>query len=745
MPLAAITKFSSIGAFAVLLILPAASFAAPQDEGRWSALINWPVNARNSLLTPQGKVMSASSGQYNIWDPELGLGNESRITFASQSDRILFGSSLVLIPETGKVLIAGGGDVIDPESYLEIFDPQSNSIQQIADLKHDHSQPAMTVLPSGEILISNDFDTSRTTSTVKINEVFSPASNQTRSLMTASDSSFINGNGFNRPSRQWVTPMGKIAGVENTSRGRLFTYDVEAQSLQPIENSLEKFSSSSVEVMYQPGKILNINKSLALAFKLDINSATPWIVEKLTRPLTRPRNTSTMTVLPNGNVMIAGGMSRPEMWNPDTEEWSLLAEFADNARSGPSSMLLKDGRVMLASYEQSTVEIFSPPYLFNSAGQEAVRPIITSAPDRAAYGSEVTVQHQSVSGVSRVTLIKTGKSQHQRFMELDFEETAGGIKVKMPEYATVATPGYYLMYLLDGDGVPSKGHIIKISDSVQVGGAYPVAIADTGTSNGNAVTLNVLSNDTGTGLSLVEVNQYSEQGGTAKISANQIVFTPKAGFSGSDAFWYVMQDSQGRRNAAKVTLSIISGQSNPYPTTTQDNVTTTTATQVTIDVLANDTGSGLQLNAPNAWSLNGGTVSLISNKLLYTSRSGFTGNDNIWYTFKDSQGRSNSGQVNITVNSGASSAYPVANADYYSTAINTGKNLNILANDTGGSWRGIDTLYQYTAKGGSTYKTPEGQVWYIPKAGFSGEDNFWYVMVDSEGRKNSAQVKINVN
>jgi hypothetical protein len=66
-------------------------------------------------------------------------------------------------------------------------------------------------------------------------------------------------------------------------------------------------------------------------------------------------------------------------------------------------------------------------------------------------------------------------------------------------------------------------------------------------------------------------------------------------------------------------------------------------------VLANDTGSGLQLSAPNAYSLNGGNVALVSNQIRYTPKAGFTGDDKLWYTFNDELGRTNWGEVTITV------------------------------------------------------------------------------------------------
>lgn len=276
---------------------------------------------------------------------------------------------------------------------------------------------------------------------------------------------------------------------------------------------------------------------------------------------------------------------------------------------------------------------------------------------------------------------------------------------------------------------------------------YPSAVADIVTATGSGrITIDALANDKGTGLTLNTPNAWSLKGGNVALVNNQLTYKPKADFNGQDKIWYTFEDNQGRSNFGVIIITVSgnSSKNSPYPKALQDNITTTTSKATVINVLANDTGVGLVLNAPNVWSLKGGRVSLKSNRLTYISKSGFTGNDKIWYVFKDAQGRSNSGQVNITVTSGSTKAFPVATPDYYSTAKNTGKNLNILANDTGSGKKAINALYQYTAKGGTTYKTPEGQVWYTPKTGFTGEDNFWYVMTDSLGRKNSTQVKITV-
>ena len=88
--------------------------------------------------------------------------------------------------------------------------------------------------------------------------------------------------------------------------------------------------------------------------------------------------------------------------------------------------------------------------------------------------------------------------------------------------------------------------------------------------------------------------------------------------------------------------------------------------------------------------------------------------------------------------------YPIANADNFTTPQNTARTLDILANDSTSGGIAIDTLFAYSAEGGSTARTSDGKVLYTPKAGFTGEDNFWYVMIDAQGRTNSAQVKVNV-
>ena len=721
--------------------------AAPQNEGRWGAEFPIPLPQNRPLLTPQGRVITLGFREISIWNPEAGTGANARNTFEPDNPiGSLATGSTVFLPNTGNILITGDGTMND----AAIFNPQTNRRETIADVNFNNALPELSTLPNGSIYVSGSFRS----------KIYSPTANAWRSLTGVSN--------LRLDSQNWLAPNGKIFTPGGVSPESLYYIDTTGNGESTaFAGSIGGKILPPVSVMYQPGKLYYPDGGVSAdnlgPVRVDITTPTPLLISVTDSRGYEAANAGDAIMLPNGKVMnivnpsnVSERSDELEIWNPNTLSWSLMSSVRESSPTGISFLrLLKDGRVFANvsnnPFSQSnppeteTVgRIFTPPYLFNSSGQLAQRPTITSAPAKGTYGNRVQVNHGTSDVITRVTLLKIDE---QRFQELAFDDFSGNVSVKLPSSPNVTPPGYYLMYLLNDKGVPSKGHIINITAQSQNAGAYPTATADIVTATGGSlITIDALANDRGTGLVLNKPNAWSQKGGNVALVNNKITYKPKVGFNGVDKIWYVFRDAQGRTNNGVITITVSGNSSNnsPYPVAKQDYVTTTTGTKTTINVLANDTGSGLVLNAPNVWSLSGGRVALVNNQLVYTSRTGFTGSDKIWYTFKDNQGRSNSGQVNITVKSASSTAFPVAKADYYITTKNTGKVLDILANDITSGGIAIDTLYSYTAKGGWTNKTTNGKVWYKPKTGFTGEDNFWYVMIDAQGRKNSAQVKINV-
>jgi hypothetical protein len=112
-----------------------------------------------------------------------------------------------------------------------------------------------------------------------------------------------------------------------------------------------------------------------------------------------------------------------------------------------------------------SAEIYEPPYLFKGA-----RPAISSAPDSVAWGDDFGIN--SPDSVSRAVLMAPAATTHgndmnQRHVELQVSNTVGGagINVVSPPDGRVAPPGYYMLFLLNQQGVPSVARWIRLDPS----------------------------------------------------------------------------------------------------------------------------------------------------------------------------------------------------------------------------------------------------------------------------------------
>ncbi|MBA2516727.1 MAG: DUF1929 domain-containing protein [Solirubrobacterales bacterium] len=113
-------------------------------------------------------------------------------------------------------------------------------------------------------------------------------------------------------------------------------------------------------------------------------------------------------------------------------------------------------------YNTDTAEIYSPPYLF-----KGIRPKIEAAPASVGYGQSLTVD-SSASDVAKAVLIAPGATTHandmsQRHVPLTITGRSGGeLTLKAPANADIAPPSRYMLFLVDGNGVPSVARFIKL-------------------------------------------------------------------------------------------------------------------------------------------------------------------------------------------------------------------------------------------------------------------------------------------
>jgi hypothetical protein len=246
-------------------------------------------------------------------------------------------------------------------------------------------------------------------------------------------------------------------------------------------------------VMYRPGKVLYAGGAASLsttspaqanAATIDLTAATPqW---QTIAPMSFPRaynnmqmladgmvlavGGETQTALPNGQSEMQGGTLPSEIWNPSTGQWTTVASMAVTRGYHTSTLLLPDGRVLVAGGGhaspgfpgQYNAQIYSPPYLFKGA-----RPTISSAPTSATYNSNITVSTPDAASIQSVNLVDLGTSTHQmdfsqHFVPLSFTAGSGSLTVQMPANGNWAPPANYMLFIVNSSGIPSVASIMNV-------------------------------------------------------------------------------------------------------------------------------------------------------------------------------------------------------------------------------------------------------------------------------------------
>ncbi|WP_427901905.1 Ig-like domain-containing protein [Motilimonas cestriensis] len=180
--------------------------------------------------------------------------------------------------------------------------------------------------------------------------------------------------------------------------------------------------------------------------------------------------------------------------------------------------------------------------------------------------------------------------------------------------------------------------------------------------------------------------------------------------------------------------------SNSLPLAQADAVNVAAGDSITIDVLANDSDAdGDALNITSA-TVDFGSVSIVSNQLLYVPATNFVGRATIQYGISDQQGgtASNTVTIDVVVNNP-----PVANADTAATTDQSSIVIDVLSNDTDIEG-GVLSVLSASAVQGQVSVGADGSLTYQPKQGFEGVDTITYIVQDALGARAQGEVKVTV-
>ena len=269
----------------------------------------------------------------------------------------------------------------------------------------------------------------------------------------------------------------------------------------------------------------------------------------------------------------------------------------------------------------------------------------------------------------------------------------------------------------------------------------------------------VLANDSdadGDALHIALIDQPPANGTVTINPDGTLTYTPDAGFTGADSFTYVLEDTNGGRDMAMVTVNV--GNDDPgVPDVSgpnggavgpngeiMDPVTVTDGAPVTpIDAgshFSDPDGQPLTFAAsglPDGLSIDPAT-GVISGTVANDASA--DGPYTVTVTATDPDGKQASGTIVLNVDNPA----PVAADDVAWTNPDSPLQLGVMANDGDADGDALDISISGQPANGTVVVNADGSVTYTPNPGFEGTDTFEYTITDAQGATDTATVTVHV-
>jgi hypothetical protein len=278
----------------------------------------------------------------------------------------------------GKVLAAGGFGNRSILSSAELFDPVAGAWTFTGSMHDVRFQTAAALLPNGKVLVAGGSTNVSSVVPIRTAELYDPATGTwtytgsmsqerwefTLTLLTNGNVMAAGGSGTNGP----------VASVE--------LYDPATGVWTPT-GPLQTPRASQTATLLPNGKVLVAGGTGPDPIQSSTHPVDPVLASaELYDPITgtwtptgsmgQPRQAHTATLLPNGKVLVAGGISffgstfptSAELYDPATEKWSPTIPLV-SGRQDHFTTLLPNGKVLVAGGFNSSdtgpsTELFDP-------------------------------------------------------------------------------------------------------------------------------------------------------------------------------------------------------------------------------------------------------------------------------------------------------------------------------------------------------------------------------------------------
>lgn len=498
-----------------------------KEKGCWKEVFSsGPIT--HATVLPNGHVLNWSSfpphGYARQWNCTLAGDADKKLCTLSTTNQDVYFTDMINIfcsghslMSNGKVLIAGGTrpaadwpEFAEARSIRFNYSPASGQSpwETSPTMYEGRWYPTNVALGNGGTLTASGTYWDQGTSQTVVNDVPeilpSPTSSSWTRLTGAGDVTL--------PLYPWLyyASNGKVFYAGPTQQARWLNISGSGSWVALTDSSTpaarSDYRESGSSVMYDVDKVMISGggpvSPLATNETIDLSSSTPSWQSAASMAFARKHHN--LTILADGKILATGGTKGvgfnnncerqvvydAEMWTPSTNTWSTMAKMAYTRRYHSTAFLLRDGRVMVGGSDlyPSTptqchpplpfsywTEIFTPPYLFDSNGNLASRPRVSTIQGNSPYGetsvgyaSQITVVMGDSTTISKVTFIRLSSVTHsfnmnQRLNNLTVSQNGSTLTITTPANSSVAPPGHYLMFIINSSGVPSVGEIVKVS------------------------------------------------------------------------------------------------------------------------------------------------------------------------------------------------------------------------------------------------------------------------------------------
>ncbi|HJT78207.1 MAG TPA: galactose oxidase-like domain-containing protein [Gemmataceae bacterium] len=461
-------------------------------------LLTW---ASNQPFFFEGDIGQAASSTYtSLYDPATNSVEESGQT-SMMAD--MFCSGIAYLTD-GRIMVNGG----DSSTHTALYDPGSDSWVSGAPMNIARGYNSTVTLSDGRAFTIGGSWSGN--GVPKDGEVWSSKLGWTTTAVPDSavlaDDPLDDEQGYLEfgDNHAWLFAAsgGRVFQAGPSPQMNWFTTTGQGSATPAGKRADDAYSINGIAVMYAPGQILKAGGAPSYT---DADATTSAYVIDITAGLTNPSvNTATVrkagsmahprayangVVLPGGGVLVIGGQTHahqffddnsvltPELYDPATLEFTPMAPMDTPRNYHSVALLMPDGRVFSGggglcgdgcAYNHPDGAFFSPPYLFQADGSTpAPRPALVQAPTSARLGTAVTV---GTSGpVAAFDLIRLSATTHtvntdQRRVPLAFTPGAStnAYALRLPADPGVVVPGYWMLFAIGANGVPSVAKTILV-------------------------------------------------------------------------------------------------------------------------------------------------------------------------------------------------------------------------------------------------------------------------------------------